>query len=227
VLITLAFDTTTTDLSVALADGNRRLLDVERPLTGPLASSLLPCLLAELKTVGLVVADIDRIAVCIGPGSFTGIRTGIAAALGLSRATNSMLFGYSGFDVALARTLADPEDWRMTGQASPTLIVLPTHRQEVFAQVLIEPGRYVKPATVQLPSAALKSACDLGVRFLAGEAANTVLEIGAYLETSLILRPVVFSRAATVAALAASTAPSYPLQPLYLQQPAVARPRSS
>ncbi len=81
----LAIDTATPFPGIALA-GER--IEDQTPLpTGRQASeALLPCLLSTLSSAGLALRDVDRLAVCSGPGSFTGIRVGLATAWGLSRA---------------------------------------------------------------------------------------------------------------------------------------------
>ena len=52
------------------------------PLTG--GAGLLPAARECLRRSGLTVADLDALAVCRGPGSFTGLRVGLATALGLA-----------------------------------------------------------------------------------------------------------------------------------------------
>jgi tRNA threonylcarbamoyladenosine biosynthesis protein TsaB len=50
---------------------------------------------------GLTFADIDQYAVCIGPGSFTGIRVGVAFARGLALANNSQAIGVTSLEALL------------------------------------------------------------------------------------------------------------------------------
>lgn len=81
----LAIDTATPLPGLALAGES---LECQTPLpTGRQSSEeLLPCLESLLSGARLTLADIGRLAVCSGPGSFTGIRVGLATAWGLSRA---------------------------------------------------------------------------------------------------------------------------------------------
>lgn len=57
--------------------------------------TLLPMTTAMLETCGLTLQDIDVLAVAIGPGSFTGLRIGVAAVKGLAWADNKPVCGVS------------------------------------------------------------------------------------------------------------------------------------
>jgi tRNA threonylcarbamoyladenosine biosynthesis protein TsaB len=70
----------------------------------PQAERLPGDLIALLAHAGLSLADIDLFAVAPGPGSFTGLRIGIATMQGLAFATEKPLVGVSGFD-ALAQVI--------------------------------------------------------------------------------------------------------------------------
>jgi len=87
----LAFDTCFDACSVCVArQGDGGVAELasasERFATGH-AEKLLPFVEDSMNRAGLTFADIDRIAVTVGPGTFTGTRIGIAAARGLALAT--------------------------------------------------------------------------------------------------------------------------------------------
>ena len=87
----LAFDTATRATAVALAGTGERVLEArddpppgERPRH---ASRLLPLTAELLERAGIGFEDIDRLAVGVGPGTFTGLRIGVATARALGRVT--------------------------------------------------------------------------------------------------------------------------------------------
>jgi tRNA threonylcarbamoyladenosine biosynthesis protein TsaB len=78
-VLTLAFDTATAVATSALVDGDEVLGErVSR------AQTLLEDVDALLRQGGAHPSELDRLAVGVGPGSFTGIRIGLAAARGLA-----------------------------------------------------------------------------------------------------------------------------------------------
>ncbi len=101
----LVIDCVTPALSVALFDGEDCLASTHRELGRGHAEALLPAI-AALPEGGRC----DNILVDIGPGSFTGLRVGIAAALALGSAWKVPVRGYGCLDLvaAMARRLIDP-----------------------------------------------------------------------------------------------------------------------
>lgn len=99
---TAAFETSTTLGGVAIGEGNR-LFGVER-FDRPLAhgAELIPALDRLVRAAGWTPKDVARIAVDVGPGSFTGLRIGLAAAKTLALTLAIPLVGVASYDV-LAR----------------------------------------------------------------------------------------------------------------------------
>lgn len=97
----LVIDTATQALSVALFDGNTLVANHHAVVGRGHAEHLLP-VIAHLPDNGRA----DHIAVDVGPGSFTGVRIGLAAARALGFAWNSPVQGYSALAMvaAAART---------------------------------------------------------------------------------------------------------------------------
>lgn len=126
----LAFDTATPATAVALDPGDGTIATRrhdpapgERPAH---ATQLLPLALELLDDAGLAFAMLDRIAVGVGPGTFTGLRIGVATARGLAQAHEVPLVPVSTLR-ALAAAAADNDP----GQ--PVLAVIDARRGEAFA----------------------------------------------------------------------------------------------
>jgi tRNA threonylcarbamoyladenosine biosynthesis protein TsaB len=98
-VITLAFDTATRATTVALcgvAGGDLEARDDPAPGARPgHATRLLPLAVELVERTGIGWEAVDRIAVGVGPGTFTGLRIGIASARALARARGIPLVGVS------------------------------------------------------------------------------------------------------------------------------------
>jgi tRNA threonylcarbamoyladenosine biosynthesis protein TsaB len=88
----LGLDTATGVASVGVA-GADQLVERAQPVAGSHARALLPLIDAVLAEANVGLADLSRIAVSIGPGSFTGLRIGLSVAKGLALATGIPLVG--------------------------------------------------------------------------------------------------------------------------------------
>lgn len=102
-MITLGLDTSETIGGVALLKGSD--IAEERWMDGPLrhAESLLPLIDRLLADQDVSRSMIERISVNIGPGSFTGLRIGLATAKGLSQALGIPLIGIDGMNAIRSR----------------------------------------------------------------------------------------------------------------------------
>jgi tRNA threonylcarbamoyladenosine biosynthesis protein TsaB len=91
----LTIDTSTTACSAALSDGEKIIgefvLDTDRTLSKQLLKQI-ECI---LRCAGMSVSDLDGFGVTLGPGSFTGLRVGIATVKGLAIATDKPVTGFS------------------------------------------------------------------------------------------------------------------------------------
>jgi len=88
----VALETSVRPASVAVESEHataERVLATERAH----ASDLLPCLAELLTEVASTPAEISAVIVGTGPGSYTGLRVGIATALGLARGTDADMYG--------------------------------------------------------------------------------------------------------------------------------------
>jgi tRNA threonylcarbamoyladenosine biosynthesis protein TsaB len=85
--VLLALETSAERGGVALFEGDALVGEADVGANERHAASLLVCLDALLARAGCALAAVDRIALAIGPGSFTGLRIGLATALGLAFGT--------------------------------------------------------------------------------------------------------------------------------------------
>ncbi len=91
----LAIDSCTKACSAALYDNGKILASFNLNCALTHSQTLLPTIKQMLKEVELELENMDYIAVSVGPGSFTGIRIGLATAKGLAHANNTPLIGVS------------------------------------------------------------------------------------------------------------------------------------
>ena len=131
-MIVLGFDTSTpaTAVGLRLPDGTTvQARDDPRPGERPgHATRLLPLAADLLAQAGLSFHDVDRIAVGVGPGTFTGLRIGVASARGLAQSLDAELLGVSS-PRALALAAARGEARSKEG----VLAAIDARRGEVFA----------------------------------------------------------------------------------------------
>jgi tRNA threonylcarbamoyladenosine biosynthesis protein TsaB len=106
-----------------------------------------------LARAGVTLHDVNLFAVARGPGSFTGLRVGIATMQGLAFATGKPLIGVSALD-ALAAIGAAGARARTTGADRPIATWIDAWRGEVYA-ALYQDGREVQAPTVEPPAAVL------------------------------------------------------------------------
>lgn len=98
----LGIETSTRRAGLAIVRDGALLREAMLPDEANPSAQLVPALERLLKECGLVPAEIGGIAVGIGPGSFTGIRIGLATARGFCAARGTPLRGVGGFDNLIA-----------------------------------------------------------------------------------------------------------------------------
>jgi len=95
-MLTVCLDTTTGSSSIAISRDGRLLAASQLAAPGKRQNAwLLPELERLLNSCGLDIAQIDLFACASGPGSFTGVRTGVAAVQGLALAGDKPCIGIS------------------------------------------------------------------------------------------------------------------------------------
>ena len=96
----LAIETCYGKFSVGIYDGNQELAYYEHPEHNKQAELLVPSIEKILAEAGLKYQELDAVACAVGPGSFTGLRIGIAAAKGIVLATGIKAIGISSLQAA-------------------------------------------------------------------------------------------------------------------------------
>jgi len=91
----LTIDTSTTACSVALSIGEKIVAEYQGNNGKTLSSRVLDFVSKVLDEAGVATDELDGIGVAIGPGSFTGLRVGIATAKGLAMAAGTRIAGFS------------------------------------------------------------------------------------------------------------------------------------
>ena len=131
----IAIDTTTTAGSVALVRDDRVIDERAGDASRSHAERLPADIVALAGAHGVALRDIDLFAVALGPGSFTGLRIGIATMQGLASIRHRRIFGISTLD-ALAEAAAAG-----VPPGTPIAVWMDAHRRDVFAALYRVPAR--------------------------------------------------------------------------------------
>ncbi len=229
-MLVLALDTTTRAGSMALMrDG--RLLEERTGDPARTHGARLPGeILDMLGRHGLTLHDVDLYGVAAGPGSFTGLRIGIAAVQGLAFAAGRPVVGVSALEALARRTLRDGTGEALLGTW------MDAQREEVFSALwAVTPGASadaglgaVEEAAVGSPGAALerwRARPDQRPLVLVGDGALRYRDLVASVAPEVRVVPQVPLLAGTIALMAAAqaaagaaTGPSA-IQPIYVRRP--------
>lgn len=220
-MIVLALDSSSDTLSVALLRDGEPLAERVRRVARPHGEGLLPAVEALLSEAHVRLDEVEIVAVATGPGSFNGIRGGIATAQGLGLALGVGVVGVPTLD-ALA--------YQHVGRAPVVCALLPAGRGEFYSAAYAgtwQAWRRLGDYEV-LPAADLIAAMEEGA-LLCGRIPADVAESA--VARGLLVAPPVASvaRASFVGALGASRlrAPGFDvaasLTPLYLRRPGITK----
>jgi tRNA threonylcarbamoyladenosine biosynthesis protein TsaB len=213
-LTVLAFDTCFGAVSVAVGSPAGGVHEVYEEMAVGQAERLMPMIAEVMRAAGVEFAQVSRIAVTRGPGSFTGVRTGVAAARALALAT--------GADLAAATSLAvmaATADEALTERGDRALAaVMDARRGGLYMQVFGAHARDELAAAAEVtPEAGV--ALLVGQRAIAvGSGAEALARAAADGQVEVRL-PGLQPRAAALLKLAMELPAVKTLTPLYIRQP--------
>ena len=162
----LAIDTALEACSAAVLDTELGAISGHEslPMVRGHAEALLPLIARVMDSAGLEFAALDRIAVTTGPGSFTGLRVGIAAARGIALAAGKPAIGLSTL-AAFAAPLVAADD------TLPVVVAIDARHDNVYLQVFGPSGRTIVAPRLATLREALRAAAT-GAPRLVGTAAE-------------------------------------------------------
>ena len=161
-MLTLVIDCATEACSVALFDGDELLAGELRLLGRGHAEQLIP-MIAALPGRG----QARRIAVALGPGSFTGVRVGLAAARALAFAWNAELLGYPTLSLIAAMA-------RRAHGHGPLAVAMTGGHGEWFVQRFDEGGIAADTLASRQPA---NAAAHIGEALVAGSQARALVAL--------------------------------------------------
>ncbi len=205
-MILLALDTCLAACSVALSRDGEPIAWASEPMVRGHQERLAPMTRDLTTSRGLAFAQIDRIGVTIGPGSFTGLRVGLAFAKGLALALGRPCVGVGVLE-ALAAGISG---------AGPTAAVIDAGRGRVYLQLFDGAVSLSGPdiLTLELATSRLVEVFPSGRMVLTGPGARLLMGAAplATLDETATPDPRAVARLAGLA-------PSAPPRPLYLRPP--------
>lgn len=199
-MIVLGFDTCLSACSAAVIDDERVLASRSEPMARGHQERLAPLVAEVMAEAGLGFDRLDRIGVTVGPGSFTGLRVGIAFAKGLSTALGVPAVGVGALEALAA-----------AAPSGLTVAAIDARRGQVYFQAFRDAVPLASPEALSLEeaSARLAALAAQGPVSLAGSAAQALGRPATAVEAPA---------PADIAHLAAAR-PASPLRPLYLRAP--------
>lgn len=217
----LALDCSAGACSAAVRDDARVLAAARTAMERGHAEALMPLVARVMAEAGLGWKQLDAVAATVGPGSFTGVRIGLAAARGIALAAGLPTVPVTSLEAIAEAADAGPE---------PLLVVLESKRRELYGQWFSATGGALDAPRAALPETLLAAgpAGATGIR-VAGDAAARLRECApapAGLRSAGDAGPDARAVAA-VALRRLAQGGAAPLTPLYLRPPDVTPPSAT
>ncbi|MDE1149000.1 MAG: tRNA (adenosine(37)-N6)-threonylcarbamoyltransferase complex dimerization subunit type 1 TsaB [Azospirillaceae bacterium] len=156
-IVALGIDTATSVCAVALwavePDGRSSSLAFRgEALARGQAERLLPLVAEVLAEAGVDYDAIDRYGVTIGPGAFTGLRVGLAAARGLALASSRPLLGVTGLTAFAHAAVHGLGQGTAVPAGRPLLVAIDSRREDFYLQAFDAAGRPLSEPAAVLPA---------------------------------------------------------------------------
>ncbi len=212
----LCFDVSNNSCSVAVSFG-QEIVSFEQELRPSMqAERLMVIVESTLINADLKYQDLDYIAVTIGPGSFTGVRIGLAAAKGIIHATNIKGIGITNFEAAYYRLTQQVLDFENA------IIILNAYRNQQYVQIFDRSNNPSNPKLVDNKDIRQLIQSYPGVNACAGSGLASVYNEIKDLDGLIVLPRFQTIKALHIARLADDMINKdqiNPIEPLYIRPP--------
>jgi tRNA threonylcarbamoyladenosine biosynthesis protein TsaB len=165
-MLILAIDTALDACAAGILDtgAGRMIAQESQAMKRGHAEALMPLIARVIKAAGIAFADLDRVAVTTGPGSFTGLRVGLSAARGIALAANKPVVGLTTLTAYAAPIVSDNGE-------QPIISAIDARHDHVYFQVVSGDGSsLIRPRVAPIEEAL--GASRFGAPHLVGNAAG-------------------------------------------------------
>ena len=224
--VVLSLDSAGLACSVAVGLGEKVVAEERVDTMHGQAEALLPLVDRAMREAGQVPAALDLVVATVGPGSFTGIRVGLAAARGIALATGARLLGVTSFEAVAVRA-AQNDCW----EPRFLLVALESHRQDLYVQFFDPHGDPLREPAAMMPvlfREAVAATIGANPLLIAGDAARRATAALEYRRDTAVLEDSASGAVGTLRAglrrLRLGKAADAP-RPLYLRPPDITLPK--
>jgi tRNA threonylcarbamoyladenosine biosynthesis protein TsaB len=169
-MLILAIDTALDACSAGVLDTDtaRMIAQESQAMKRGHAEALMPLIARVMKDAGIAFTRLDRIAVTNGPGSFTGLRVGLAAGRGIALAADKPVVGITTLTAYAAPVVS-------TNSEHPVIAAIDARHDHVYVQAVSGDGGALLSPRVA-PIAEALAASQFGAPYLVGNAAQILAD---------------------------------------------------
>lgn len=165
----LGFDTAGSACSVALLRGDAVAASRFEAMARGHAEALMPMIQEVLGEASVMFEDLDALAVTVGPGSFTGLRVGLATARGLSLARSLPLVGATTLETVAFGVFCP--DGAADRDGMHVMSAMETRREDIYVQTFSAPTEAASEPVAAMPED-IEATAPPGPLVIAGDAAR-------------------------------------------------------